>query len=430
MDTIFPFVRKKGANRFFDIFGLAITVLACFLSFGIRWPLAFAVCWLAMMINLISLAAPDIFDTALDRFFKRINFYLASFGCTIAFAFNLLVFEGKVFLITLPFEEIGISSLIFIIICFVIYFISLLIALDINRTDRKKVRQARATAVKMKGADGKEYRMPGDATTGWEIERELSDFSLTCIGGKEANALLEQRMADLMYEEFQRKIYELSERPIKRIEDENWGVGKALDPQKLWAGFAYDFHAATAKHFELQGLYDKAKEYIDRGTAILLQRGNYVMRSTIIDSKELREKIYSHFPNNVREPAVEKAYSQLLNRAYAKQAEVEREMREYEAGAAERRLEREARYDEEEERERRKEKLRAEYEAKTKEVDDWFNVIASAQDGTVYSDWHDSHIPVDGVDADTYRRREFLRDEKKDQYRKEYEENLRKLDDK
>lgn len=430
MDSIFPFVRKKGANRFFDIFGLAVTVLACFLSFGIRWPLAFAVCWLAMMINLISLAAPDIFDTVLDRFFKRINFYLASFGCTIAFAFNLLVFEGKVFLITLPFEEIGISSLIFIIICFVIYFISLLIALDINRTDRKKVHQARATAVKMKGIDGKEYRMPGDTATGWEIERELSDFSLTCIGGKEANALLEQRMADLMYEEFQRKIYELSERPIKRIEDKNWGVGKALDPQKLWAGYAYDFHAATAKHFELQGLYDKAKEYIDRGIAILLKRGNYVMRSTIIDSKELREKIYSHFPNTVREPAVEKAYSQLLNRAYAKQAEVEREMREYEAGAAERRLEREARYDEEEERERKKEKLRAEYEAKTKEVDDWFNAIASAQDGTVYSDWHDSRIPVDGVDADTYRRREFLRDEKKDQYRKEYEEDLRKLDDK
>ena len=121
MDSIFPFVRKKGANRFFDIFGLAVTVLACFLSFGIRWPLAFAVCWLAMMINLISLAAPDIFDTVLDRFFKRINFYLASFGCTIAFAFNLLVFEGKVFLITLPFEEIGISSLIFIIIIYCHY---------------------------------------------------------------------------------------------------------------------------------------------------------------------------------------------------------------------------------------------------------------------------------------------------------------------
>ena len=73
---------------------------------------------------------------------------------------------------------------------------------------------------------------------------------------------------------------------------------------------------------------------------------------------------------------MEKAYSKLLNNAYAKQEKVEQEMREYEAGAAERKLEREARYYEEEERERRREKLRAENEAKTKEVDDWFNAIA------------------------------------------------------
>src|SRR5699024_8961878 len=105
MDNIFPFVRKKGANRFFDILGLAADLLACFLSFGIGWPLAVAVCGLAMVVNLISFAAPDMFDTALDKFFKRIGFCLARFGCTMAVAFNLLVFEGKVFLITLPLEE-------------------------------------------------------------------------------------------------------------------------------------------------------------------------------------------------------------------------------------------------------------------------------------------------------------------------------------
>lgn len=292
MGNIFPFVRKKGANRFFNILGLAANLLACFLSFGVRWPLAFAVCWLAMMINLIICATPDIFDTALDISFKRINFYLASFGCTIAFAYNLLVSEGKVFLITLPFEEIGISSLIFVIICFVIYFFSLLAMLDSNRADRKKICQTRAESVKMKGADGKEYRMPGDVATGWAIKRELADFKLTRIGGKVADALLDQRMADLMYEEFQRGEYELREKPINGIEDKNWGIGKALDPQKLWAGYAYDFHSATANYFESQGMYDKAKEYIDRGTAILLERSDYVKRSTIIDSKELREKIY------------------------------------------------------------------------------------------------------------------------------------------
>lgn len=344
-----------------------------------------------------------------------------------AFAFNLLVFEGKVFLITLPFEEIGISSLIFVIICFVIYFFFLLVALNSNRADRKKIRQARAAAVKMKGTDGKEYRMPGDAATGWAIERELADFKLTRIGGKAADALLDQRMADLMYEEFQRGEYELSEKPINGIEDKNWGRGKALDPQKMWAGYAYELHSATASYFESQGLYDKAKEYMDRATEILLVRGDYVTRSDVIDSKELREKIYSHFPDSARNPAVEKAYAKLLDKAYAKQAAVEQEMREYEAGAAERRLEREAQYAEEEARERWKEKLRAEYEAKMKSLDDRERTLNALLDNNTYT--NEENYLAGNLGTQEYSRRKFLRDEKEEKYRREYEETLSALDD-
>ena len=76
--------------------------------------------------------------------------------------------------------------------------------------------------------------------------------------GKAADALPDQRMADLMYEEFRRGEYELSEKPIKGIENWSWGRGKVLGPQELWAGYAYGFHSAAASCFEPQGLYGKA----------------------------------------------------------------------------------------------------------------------------------------------------------------------------
>ena len=57
-------------------------------------------------------------------------------------------------------------------------------------------------------------------------------------------------MADLMYEEFRRGEYELSEKPIKGIENWSWGRGKVLEPQELWAGYAYGFHSAAASCFE------------------------------------------------------------------------------------------------------------------------------------------------------------------------------------
>ena len=61
--------------------------------------------------------------------------------------------------------------------------------------------------------------------------------------------------------------------------------------------------------------------------------------------------------------------------------------------------------------------------AKEYYIDDGNITVTVTEDG-------DTFVRVGkALDADTYRRREFLRDEKKDQYRKEYEEALRELDD-
>ena len=159
----------------------------------------------------------------------------------------------------------------------------------------------------------------------------------------------------------------------------------------------------------------------------------YEGKTTLYQALELHRLVYTRIPDNEKDPSVEAKYEKHWQRekadydtwvkaAPARRAAAEKAMQEMKLEAEYQEAKRQIRAEKEA-------KLRHQYEEKTKEVDDWFNAIASAQDGTVYSDWHDSRIPVDGVDADTYRRREFLRDEKKDQYRKEYEEALRELDD-
>lgn len=426
MSTIFPFTKQKDKRygTFGFLFTLALFGLAVYLTFWVKFLLSFVVSWCAMVVNCYA-SGRDVLDSAREVRMKRLNALIGLVGCTITFYYNVLIRDGKIFLITRPFEEVGLGDTIILSASALFYLICLCCALSAWRSNNHYIRDEKRSAVKMEGADGKQYLMPGSAETAWEVYTE-SEFTKDT---KIARDVLSQHLADIMYEEFQRGEYELRKNPFSNVDNEIWGYGKSYDPRNVWADYAYSFHAETAKHMESRGLYDKAREYMDRCTEILLKRSSYVNRHDVMKSKELREKVYSHFPDSARNPAVEKAYAQVLNNAYEEQAKVDQRMREYEAGAAERRLEREARYYEEEDRERKKKQLQAEYEAKLKKVDDWSNALASAEDGTVYNDWHDSRIPGDGVDADAYRRREFLRDEKKDQYRKEYEEALRELDD-
>ncbi len=435
MGRVFPFIlkRKKQYGIFAFTLTLALFGLAVYLTFWVHWPLAFVVTWVAMVANFF-MSIPNVLDSRREVWMKRLNTLIQLVGCTIVFYYNVLIHDGKIFLITWPFEEIGLGNTILLGGSALFYLFCLLAGLDVWRTHKRNMRNVKRSAVKMVGPDGKQYLMPGDAETGWAIERERADIDLTHSEGTVEIALLDQRMADLMFEEFQRGKYELSEKPINGIDDKNWGKGKTFDPEKLWADYAYGFHSRTAKYLEAQGLYDKAKEYMDRGTAILLKRGGYINRYTIMDSKELREKVYSHFPDTARDRAVEKAYSQLLNNAYAKQAQVEQEMREYEAGAAKRRLEREDRYFEEEEhqlkqqmRAEKEQKLRAEYEAKMRSLDDRERAVNALLDKNTYT--NEENYLAGNLGTQEYSRRKFLRDEKAGKYRKAYEDALGALDD-
>lgn len=343
-------------------------------------------------------------------------------GCTITFFYNLLIRNGKIVFITLPFEEVGLGDTI-IIIGSAIFYLFCLCCGSAWRDGKRSIRDVKRSAVKMEGADGKQYLMPGDLETALEIYRDAYHKK-----DDPAIDLLNLRLSVLLYEEFKSGGKCVLERdPSGNLSYEAW---KKLDPKEAWTEFTYGVYSWSIGVCEQNGQYQKAKGYVDHLTEIFFARKP--VSSPWYDGAwlaKLREDVYSHLPDSARIKSIDQRCEELRKAAEADRERRAEELRQYEADAPKRRLEREARYYEEEERERKKKQLQAEYEAKLKKVDDWSNALASAEDGTVYNDWHDSRIPGGGVDADAYRRREFLRDEKKDQYRKEYEEALRELDD-
>ncbi len=431
MNVINPFKKLKFDNYFFPVAGLGLAVLALVLVFIVRWPLGFAVCGVAMFVNLgIEPVSPEISDTRPVAAIKRIIFWLSSVGCSVAFVFNWLSMdpEGRILFINWPIEEYSVSSMIVAGICCLIYFVTLF---SFSLPEHRRLQRQGAT-VKMKGVDGNMYLMPGTPDAGWRLYWSLDGLNLgidnyQMVGDTAVvKPLLIQRLADLTYEQFLHNQFQLTDKPLN-IDTKKWGKGKLYDPEKLWATFSYAFQVSTARYMEERGRQDEAMKYMDQGADILRERYRYVDRHQILDAEKTAEKIYNAHTENTRY-AGEAAFTNALSSAKRAQAAVEKETREYEAGAADRRAELEDQYYREQERARRKEQLRAEYEEKLKQVDDKFNALASAQDGTLYSAWHDSSFSGSNTDADTYRRREFLRSEEKDKYRREYEDALRELE--
>ena len=72
-------------------------------------------------------------------------------------------------------------------------------------------------------------------------------------------------------------------------------------------------------------------------------------------------------------------------------------------------------------------KLRAEYNAKVQSLDDRERTLNAFMDGNTYT--NEENYLAGNLGEQEYARRKFLRDEKEDKYRREYEESLGLLDD-
>ena len=450
MDQVFPLTKKNSEKFDSSRWGLTLGTLAVIgiLTWlgnggqGSRWWNFFGCClsWIAIVFKAV-MADEEwylLLDTYKERVLKWVSTLLGFVGYTLGFVYNLSYTalynrshydfgeeaENAFISLGLLFQRSPLEAIIFVgaLLIFVICFLKVLRAIAKGYKDRRcQIKHALLAA----GPDGKKYRVPMSLDTAFEILDKVEEDKSIPL------RLVQERVGDLMYEDF--KADRWGWWSVKRpsgIEGEKLSG----NPQFLWVHKVEEIYSKIILFRLNHQQYDKAKQNVDRLMEIAKKRNwKYEGKTTLYQALELHRLVYARIPDNEKDPSVEAKYEKLWQRekadydtwvkaAPARRAAAEKAMQEIKLEAEYQEAKRQIRAEKEA-------KLRHQYEEKTKEVDDWFNAIASAQDGTVYSDWHDSRIPVDGVDADTYRRREFLRDEKKDQYRKEYEEALRELDD-
>lgn len=450
MDQVFPLTKKNSEKFDSSRWGLTLGTLAVIgiLTWlgnggqGSRWWNFFGCClsWIAIVFKAV-MADEEwylLLDTYKERVLKWVSTLLGFVGYTLGFVYNLSYTalynrshydfgeeaENAFISLGLLFQRSPLEAIIFVgaLLIFVICFLKVLRAIAKGYKDRRCQIKHALLAV---GPDGKKYRVPMSIDTAFEILDKVEEDKSIPL------RLVQERVGDLMYEDF--KADRWGWWSVKRpsgIEGEKISE----NPQFLWVHKVEEIYSKIILFRLNHQQYDKAKQNVDRLMEIAKKRNwKYEGKTTLYQALELHRLVYARIPDNEKDPSVEAKYEKLWQRekadydtwvkaAPARRAAAEKAMQEMKLEAEYQEAKRQIRAEKEA-------KLRHQYEEKTKEVDDWFNAIASAQDGTVYSDWHDSRIPVDGVDADTYRRREFLRDEKKDQYRKEYEEALRELDD-
>lgn len=450
MDQVFPLTKKNSEKFDSSRWGLTLGTLAVIgiLTWlgnggqGSRWWNFFGCClsWIAIVFKAV-MADEEwylLLDTYKERVLKWVSTLLGFVGYTLGFVYNLSYTalynrshydfgeeaENAFISLGLLFQRSPLEAIIFVgaLLIFVICFLKVLRAIAKGYKDRRCQIKHALLAV---GPDGKKYRVPMSLDTAFEILDKVEEDKSIPL------RLIQERVGDLMYEDF--KADRWGWWSVKRpsgIEGEKL----SRNPQFLWVHKVEEIYSKIILFRLNHQQYDKAKQNVDRLMEIAKKRNwKYEGKTTLYQALELHRLVYARIPDNEKDPSVEAKYEKLWQRekadydtwvkaAPARRAAAEKAMQEMKLEAEYQEAKRQIRAEKEA-------KLRHQYEEKTKEVDDWFNAIASAQDGTVYSDWHDSRIPVDGVDADTYRRREFLRDEKKDQYRKEYEEALRELDD-
>lgn len=450
MDQVFPLTKKNSEKFDSSRWGLTLGTLAVIgiLTWlgnggqGSRWWNFFGCClsWIAIVFKAV-MADEEwylLLDTYKERVLKWVSTLLGFVGYTLGFVYNLSYTalynrshydfgeeaENAFISLGLLFQRSPLEAIIFVgaLLIFVICFLKVLRAIAKGYKDRRCQIKHALLAV---GPDGKKYRVPMSIDTAFEILDKVEEDKSIPL------RLVQERVGDLMYEDF--KADRWGWWSVKRpsgIEGEKLSG----NPQFLWVHKVEEIYSKIILFRLNHQQYDKAKQNVDRLMEIAKKRNwKYEGKTTLYQALELHRLVYARIPDNEKDPSVEAKYEKLWQRekadydtwvkaAPARRAAAEKAMQEMKLEAEYQEAKRQIRAEKEA-------KLRHQYEEKTKEVDDWFNAIASAQDGTVYSDWHDSRIPVDGVDADTYRRREFLRDEKKDQYRKEYEEALRELDD-
>lgn len=292
--------------------------------------------------------------------------------------------------------------------------------------------RGRAHAVKVEGPDGKSYRMPGDLRTALALYSHVAEEDSIPF------RLYQERTADLMYEDFKKDGWYL-EKPEDMEESRFQETKKFLWTQKVAVLYAKAIQFRLLDHQQV----DKARQDVDRLVEIAMVRN---VKDDGVTTRhlalELRRLVYASVPASQKDPATEAKYDRMWRQeqgdytAYQAEAPVrqaareewqrqeERRQRELAAEQARRQEEMARRAQARAEKEAR---LRAEYDAKVQGLDDRERTLNAFLDSNTYT--NEENYLAGNLGEQEYARRKFLRDEKEDKYRREYEEALRDLED-
>ena len=292
--------------------------------------------------------------------------------------------------------------------------------------------RGRAHAVKVEGPDGKSYRMPGDLRTALALYSHVAEEDSIPF------RLYQERTADLMYEDFKKDGWYL-EKPADMEESRFQETKKFLWTQKVAVLYAKAIQFRLLDHQQV----DKARQDVDRLVEIAMVRN---VKDDGVTTRhlalELRRLVYASVPASQKDPATEAKYDRMWRQeqgdytAYQAEAPVrqaareewqrqeERRQRELAAEQARRQEEMARRAQARAEKEAR---LRAEYDAKVQGLDDRERTLNAFLDSNTYT--NEENYLAGNLGEQEYARRKFLRDEKEDKYRREYEEALRDLED-
>ena len=292
--------------------------------------------------------------------------------------------------------------------------------------------RGRAHAVKVEGPDGKSYRVPGDLRTALALYSHVAEEDSIPF------RLYQERTADLMYEDFKKDGWYL-EKPEDMEESRFQETKKFLWTQRVAVLYARAIQFRLLDHQQV----DKARQDVDRLVEIAMVRN---VKDDGVTTRhlalELRRLVYASVPASQKDPAAEAKYDRMWRQeqgdytAYQAEAPVrqaareewqrqeERRQRELAAEQARRQEEMARRAQARAEKEAR---LRAEYDAKVQGLDDRERVLNAFLDSNTYT--NEENYLAGNLGEQEYARRKFLRDEKEDKYRREYEEGLRDLED-
>ena len=229
-----------------------------------------------------------------------------------------------------------------------------------------------------------------------------------------------------MYEDFKADGWNVN-RPSE-IEKEKYSA----NPQSLWVHKIEEIYSKIILFRLNHQQYDKAKRNVDRLMEIAKKRNwKYNGKTTLYLALELHRLVYAGIPDSEKDLAVEAKYEKLwqeekanydawVKAAPARQAAAEKAMKEMQLEAEYQEAKRQLRAEKEA-------KLRRQYESQMQSLDDRERTLNALLDNNTYT--NEENYLAGNLGTQEYSRRKFLRDEKADKYRKEYEDALSALDD-